>query len=252
MGECFNGDPNYVGPYQNDLTGLFNYPMFYTIRDVWQHGKSMWGIHNRYSQEGPAFRDLTALGVFVDNHDNARFLNGGGNHTTFKAALAFAILSEGVPFTYYGSEQGFAGGNDPFNREPLWNNFDPSADIYQFLGKVNAARHAGQIWNGTQYEKYVEDNFYAFSRGPMLAAFTNQNYNDVQYTVPNSGFNQGTEVCNVFYPTTDCQTVGANNSVNVYLSKGEVKIYMPKNIAQEALELQAEKVEGAKEAFLQW
>lgn len=155
MGECFNGDPNYVGPYQNDLTALFNYPMYYTIKDVWQQGKTMWEIHNRYSAEGSAFRDLTALGVFVDNHDNARFLNGGGNHTTFKAALAFAILSEGVPFTYYGSEQGFAGGNDPFNREPLWNNFDTSSDIYQFLGKVNAARQAAKPWNGVQLEKYV-------------------------------------------------------------------------------------------------
>jgi len=35
MGECFNGDPSYVGPYQNYLTGMFNYPMYYTIKDVW-------------------------------------------------------------------------------------------------------------------------------------------------------------------------------------------------------------------------
>lgn len=35
MGECFNGDPAYVGPYQNHVEGLFNYPMYYTIRDVW-------------------------------------------------------------------------------------------------------------------------------------------------------------------------------------------------------------------------
>ena len=49
MGECFNGDPNYVGPYQGALTGLFNYPMYYTIRDVFQHEKSMYGIRNRYN-----------------------------------------------------------------------------------------------------------------------------------------------------------------------------------------------------------
>lgn len=34
MGECFNGDPAYVGPYQGPLTALFNYPMFYTISDI--------------------------------------------------------------------------------------------------------------------------------------------------------------------------------------------------------------------------
>ena len=49
MGECFNGDPNYVGPYDNYLTGLFNYPMYYTIRDVFQSSKSMYGIRDRYA-----------------------------------------------------------------------------------------------------------------------------------------------------------------------------------------------------------
>lgn len=31
MGEAFNGNPAYVGPYQNYITALFNYPMYYTI-----------------------------------------------------------------------------------------------------------------------------------------------------------------------------------------------------------------------------
>ena len=52
MGENFNGDPGYVGDYQNYLTGLFNYPMYFTIRDVWQNGQSMYGITSRYQQEG--------------------------------------------------------------------------------------------------------------------------------------------------------------------------------------------------------
>ena len=38
MGECFNGNPAYVGPYQNNVTGLFNYPMYYTINDVFGNG----------------------------------------------------------------------------------------------------------------------------------------------------------------------------------------------------------------------
>lgn len=38
MGECFNGDPAYVGPYQSVVTGLFNYPMYYTISDVFGSG----------------------------------------------------------------------------------------------------------------------------------------------------------------------------------------------------------------------
>ena len=49
MGENFNGDPAYVGPYQGYLTALFNYPMFYTISDVFGGHKSMYGIRNRYN-----------------------------------------------------------------------------------------------------------------------------------------------------------------------------------------------------------
>jgi hypothetical protein len=39
-------------------------------------------------------------------------------------------------------------------------------------------------------------------------------------------FSEGEEVCNIFYPTTDCQTV--SGGVDVYLGNGESKIYVPK------------------------
>jgi len=104
MGECFNGDNHYVGDYQNYVTGLFNYPMYYSIKDVWMYGKSMYTIRTRFADEASAFNDIDALGIFVDNHDNARFLNSQGNHNMFKAALVFAMTARGIPFYYYGSE----------------------------------------------------------------------------------------------------------------------------------------------------
>lgn len=75
MGEVFNGNSAYVGPYQDYVTGLFNYPMYYTIKDVYGGGQSMYNIRSRWQDVGGNFRDLNALGIFVDNHDNARFLN---------------------------------------------------------------------------------------------------------------------------------------------------------------------------------
>lgn len=110
MGECFNGFSDYVGDYQNYVSGLFNYPMYYSIRDAFAYGKSMKVIQNRWNEEFPKFKDLDALGIFVDNHDNPRFLNGNGEKRLFKSALAFALTARGIPFFYYGSEQGFAGG----------------------------------------------------------------------------------------------------------------------------------------------
>lgn len=105
MGECFNGDPAYVGPYQNYITGLFNYPMYYTISDVFGSGKSMSKIKDRYDAEGYHFKDIDALGLFVDNHDNARFLhNHSGKNNQLRAATVFSLTGRGIPFVYYGTE----------------------------------------------------------------------------------------------------------------------------------------------------
>jgi alpha-amylase len=90
-------------------------------------------ISSRYAEESSKFTDLDALGLFVDNHDNARFLSQSSSVVKFKSALAFALTARGIPFFYYGSEQGFHGGADPNNREPLWNNFDKNHDIYKFV-----------------------------------------------------------------------------------------------------------------------
>jgi glycosidase len=75
MGEAFNGNDKYVGDYQNYITALFNYPMYYTIKDVFGSQRSMRSIADRWNTNNANFKDVDALGLFVDNHDNARFLN---------------------------------------------------------------------------------------------------------------------------------------------------------------------------------
>jgi alpha-amylase len=105
MGECFNGDPAYVGPYQGSVTGLFNYPMYYTINDVFGNGAYMGNIKSLYDAEASHFTDLDALGLFVDNHDNARFLhNHAGANNKLKNATVFSLTGRGIPFVYYGTE----------------------------------------------------------------------------------------------------------------------------------------------------
>jgi len=74
MGECFNGDVDFVAGYQGHIEGLFNYPMYFTLHDVFGSGQSMYNIRDRYDHEDSAFKDVDALGSFMDNHDNARWL----------------------------------------------------------------------------------------------------------------------------------------------------------------------------------
>lgn len=229
MGECFNGDPAYVGPYQGALTGLFNYPMYYTIKDVFGGKQSMYGIKNRFEQEGPHFQDLNSLGIFVDNHDNARFLSQYNDRNMFKNALVFALTATGIPFYYYGSEQYYAGTNDPQNRESLWQAMNTESDLYKMTAQVNQARKAQKVWENPLKEQYVLDNLYVFSRGNFLVALTNQ-YDNVDVKVPQTPFSDGTTICNIFN-TSDCQTVNGGN-VQVSLNNGEAKIFVPQSSLQ--------------------
>ena len=67
----------------------------------------------------------------MNNHDNARWLSlYPGNLPGFKNAITFAMTARGIPFFYYGDEQQFSGGNDPANRESLWNAMDTNSDVY--------------------------------------------------------------------------------------------------------------------------
>ena len=98
-------------------------------------------IKTRYDAEGSHFKDIDALGVFVDNHDNARFLhNFSGKNAQLRSATVFTLTTRGIPFVYYGTEQYYGGGNDPANGESLWNAMNTSSDLYRIIAKVNAQR----------------------------------------------------------------------------------------------------------------
>ena len=93
MGEVFNGNPAYVGPFQNYLAATLNYPLFFELRNSFQQGQSLYGMQNLLSQNEQYFKDTTILGNFVDNQDNTRFLYYNSNVQFFKSALIFTIFN---------------------------------------------------------------------------------------------------------------------------------------------------------------
>ena len=137
IGEIFDGRTNYVADYQNYIDATLNYPLYFSIRSVFASQNSMNEFESKFIDINRNFKDPSVLGVFIDNHDNARFLNQQGNQQRFKSALVFSLLVskyililEGIPIVYYGDEQMFADSNDPYNREPIWKNMDKSYFIY--------------------------------------------------------------------------------------------------------------------------
>jgi len=98
------------------------------------------------------------------------------------------------------------------------------SDLYQIIKKVNAQRKKSQIWKEQWVERYHQNNFYSFSRGKFLVALTNST-NQQHYKVTYHPFSEGETVCNIFWPTSDCQKV--QGGVDIYLTNGESKIYVP-------------------------
>jgi len=225
--EVDNGSINVNAGYQGPTDATLNYPMFWLIKDLFQSGQSFYKVRDFKSQEESAFKNVNYLGNFVDNHDNPRFLYNYYKINRFQNAIAWSMTWTGIPILYYGDEQGYAGGNDPYNREILWTNLqNTNSQMYQFVSKVVHYRKNNQIWNYPVIERYVDTNFYCFTRGMAMMAFSNTD-NNLSYMVTYHPYKVGDKLCNIFW-ANDCVTV-QSNGVPVYLMQGEVKLYQLSN-----------------------
>jgi len=108
----------------------------------------MYGIRSLISEEQNFFQDTSVLGLFIDNHDNERWLHHNPSIPMLKNALAYILTAEGIPIMYYGTEQEFNGGNDPEDREPLWpTGLNQDTEIYKFVSAINSARKDQEWFN---------------------------------------------------------------------------------------------------------
>ncbi|KAI1506243.1 glycoside hydrolase superfamily [Biscogniauxia marginata] len=177
IGEVFDGNVNYLAGYADTMDGLLNYAIYYPMSRFYQQTGSVGDLVSMHDQVTSLFPDPAALGTFLDNHDNNRWLNLKSDVALLKNALAYVILGRGVPIVYYGTEQGFSGGADPANREDLWRSgFSTDADLYKAIAKLNGARKsAGGLGADDHSHLYQADTAYAWSRvgGNLIVLTTN-------------------------------------------------------------------------------
>ena len=144
-----------------------------------------------------------------------------------KAALAYAMTSEGIPIMYYGTEQLFNGGGDPDDREPLWTTgLRTDGEMYQFVSQLNAARAQQQWWTQPQVERWADDTFYAYTRGDTLVVLSNQSNGDQTRTITYHDWDVDTVLVNFFDASDQVAVSSAGYTVTV--SNGNPKIYVVK------------------------
>ncbi|EFQ26432.1 alpha amylase [Colletotrichum graminicola] len=142
IGEVLHGDPVYVTPYQDVISGLLNYPAYYWITQAFQSTRgSIWNLSIGIKQMALHARDLTLYGSFLENHDQPRFLHHTTDRVLLKNALTFTLLMDGIPVIYQGLEQGLAGSDTPLNRQALWlTGYDTQSELYRWISKFVALR----------------------------------------------------------------------------------------------------------------
>ena len=211
IGEAFNGNTGYVADYQNHLDSVFNYPLYYAIQNAFCG--SFRNLENYWWNDRKVFPAPEYLSTFVENHDNPRFLNRCNDRNKFTNAAVFSIVWEGIPVFYYGGEQYYSGGADPANREPMWDsNYNTNTDLYKYLTAAHQMRKL--MWDKTPVQRYADDNFYAFTRGNVLACFTN--LQSLDRTITYHDFNNGDKLCNAF-DKNDCVTV-SGSAIKVHMN----------------------------------
>lgn len=229
VGEVDSGNTSYVAAFQGPgaLPAVLNYPLFYALRAAFQLRQPLTALVAQQALTAQLFAAPALLATFADNHDNPRFLNATADLRLYANALTYVLTARGIPIVYYGSEQAFSGGNDPYCRESLWPHYNASAPLYALIARVLAAKAAT---NWTQYEPVdaaVDAAFYAFARGPsVLVALTNVGTGvSVARNVSLATlFPLGARFCNVFWPASDCFTL--QEPQPIYLDSGESKVYI--------------------------
>lgn len=126
LGELWDADPKIVSFFQGGQkqfdgvdTGvetLFDFPMYYAIRDVFINGAPMDKLTTTLAAD-TNYVDASGLVPFLGLHDTARFLHEpGATENSLRMAFSYLLTARGTPLIYYGDEIGMTGGRDPDNR----------------------------------------------------------------------------------------------------------------------------------------
>ncbi|KAL1969253.1 hypothetical protein VTN77DRAFT_9445 [Rasamsonia byssochlamydoides] len=243
MGEVFDGDPAYTCPYQNYLDGVLNYPTYYQILAAFQSTSgSISALFNMINDVKADCKDSTLLGTFVENHDNPRFANYTSDYSLAKNAIAFVILSDGIPIIYAGQEQHYSGGNDPANREATWlSGYNTSAELYQFIASANAIRaHAISKDSGyltyKNWPTYQDSSTIAMRKGSdgshLITVLSNLGSSGRSYTLSlgGTGYSPGEQLTELLSCTP--VTVDSSGNVPVPMASGLPRVLYPTSLLE--------------------
>ncbi len=168
VGEYYHGDPSrYPGYQHGDMDGLVDYPLYFTMHDVFAKGGSMRHLANRVAETQHHYPEPEMMSVFIDNHDTKRFLTkADGDKDRLKLALTFATTINRIPTIYYGTEVSMEsdkeGWSETSRRDMEW---DKDPDMLGYVQKLTAIRNDSiAMREGKMLEMWQDDQIYSYGR----------------------------------------------------------------------------------------
>ncbi|HWY44595.1 MAG TPA: alpha-amylase family glycosyl hydrolase [Candidatus Sulfotelmatobacter sp.] len=228
IGEVFHPDPTvtsfFVGGKKDwddidtGLTTVFDFPLFFTIRDVLLRGAPAGRIANILRQDS-LYPHPELLVPFFANHDVPRFAGAEGSSLEkLKLAFGLVLTLRGIPELYYGDEIGMTGGNDPDNRHDFPGGWieDPKnafhaegrtpeqRELFSAVQKLlRLRREHPALAGGKLWHLFSDDSSYVFLR---------QSEDERILVV----FNNAKESRTLSVPTADTPCFGAQSSSLLY------------------------------------
>jgi glycosidase len=174
FGEVWVGDPKELAEYEHNSWSMIDFPLYYAIRDVFAGEAPTDRLHEILSQDR-LYNHPNRLVTFISNQDVPRFQSyvpNKSDYSKIKLAYAFLFTCRGIPMVYYGDEQGFSGGKDPANREPMFDpytgepkHFNENHELYKWIQRLCRLRLSNEALKyGRQVETFYGRWVYAFER----------------------------------------------------------------------------------------
>jgi neopullulanase len=189
IGEVFHPDPSVTSFFaggqkrfdgiDSGLNTLFDFPLFFTLRDVLLRKAPAGRIADVLSHDS-LYVHPDSLVTFFANHDVPRFASAAGSSPArLKLAFGLTLTLRGIPELYYGDEIGIPGGGDPDNRRDFTGGWpgDPQnafsaegrtaeqQDLFAYvqsllrLRREHPALQSGKLWH-----LFSDETAYVFMR----------------------------------------------------------------------------------------
>jgi len=245
IGEVFHPDPSVTSFFaggvrrydgiDSGLSTVFDFPMFFTLRDVLLRGAPTGRIADVLRHDS-SYPRPEVLVPFFANHDVPRFASAeGSSPAKLKLAFGLTLALRGIPEIYYGDEIGMPGGGDPDNRRDFpggWigdanDAFTESGrtrgqqEIFSYvqsllkLRRQHPALRTGQLWHLAS-----DESSYVFARESeeerVVVAFNNAEHSrEVQIPLADTPAQKATEIALLF------------GQAKAALAGSEIRITMP-------------------------